>query len=413
MTHMVARSPKNGSASLLIIAFYSFVLIGLPLGVLNIAWTYMQGTFDVSLDALGILLGAGTVGRMIMAFISGRVVARTGLGLFLIGGSALAGLGGVGFVVSPVWAMLLVSACVASMGSGSIDAGINTFMSARYKTSHLNLVHACFGLGLTIGPQLVSLIVERLHQSWRWAYVLVVALQIGLAILFFLTRHRWEIDQHEDDPGTARPGIGTIRIGARLVETLALPVVLFVLLVFFAYGGAELGTGQLSNTLLVEKRGIGSEEASFWISVYWASFTIGRIVVGTVARRLTNRQLLRLCMGGAIAGAFLLWLDLSNGVSLGGLVVMGMALAPIFPTLIAETPGRVGLRHTANAVGFQIGFAGLGAAILPGVAGIVANAIGLEFIALFLVIDAVSMAFLYEFVLLNETRTSPVPNAPK
>jgi fucose permease len=408
-----APSAKNGSTLPLIIAFYSFVLIGLPLGVLNIAWTYMQGTFDVSLDALGVLLTAATLGRMTMAFISGRVIARIGLGVFLIGGSALTILGGVGFAVSPVWAMLLVSACVASMGAGTIDAGINTFVAARYRTSHLNWVHACFGLGLTIGPQVVTLIVERLHQSWRWAYVLVVVLQIGLTALFFLTRRQWEIDERKNDPGIAKSSTGTIRTGARMSETLALPVVLFVLLVFFAYGGAEVGTGQLSNTLLVDARGIGKETASFWISVYWASFTIGRIVVGTVARRLTNRQLLRLCMGGVITGAVLLWFNISSVVSLGGLVLMGVSLAPIFPTLIAETPGRVGLRHTANAVGFQIGFAGLGGAILPGVTGILATAIRLEVIALFLVIDAISIAFLYELALRRETRTFSIPGVPK
>jgi hypothetical protein len=34
-----------------------------------------------------------------------------------------------------------------------------------------------------------------------------------------------------------------------------------------------------------------------------------------------------------------------------GLAILGLAFAPIFPILIAETPARLGPQQTANAVG--------------------------------------------------------------
>jgi hypothetical protein len=41
-------------------------------------------------------------------------------------------------------------------------------------------------------------------------------------------------------------------------------------------------------------------------------------------------------------------------LSFVGLAWIGLALAPIFPVLIATTPERLGNVHTASAVGFQI-----------------------------------------------------------
>ena len=60
---------------------------------------------------------------------------------------------------------------------------------------------------------------------------------------------------------------------------------------FFVYGGVELGTGQLANTLLIESRGTCRKvTASSWVSVYWASFTVGRITMGLLALRLRRQD---------------------------------------------------------------------------------------------------------------------------
>ncbi len=46
---------------------------------------------------------------------------------------------------------------------------------------------------------------------------------------------------------------------------------------------------------------------------------------------------------------------------------MGLSSAPVFPSLIAATPGPVGTAHTTNAIGFQIAAAAAGQSLLPGI----------------------------------------------
>ncbi|MBZ0301377.1 MAG: MFS transporter [Anaerolineae bacterium] len=393
---------RNGPTSLLIIAFLSFIIIGIPGGALGVAWIHIQGTFGLGLESLGILLTASTIGRLITAFTSGRWIARMGAGRFFLAGSLLGVVGMLGFVLAPVWPLLLAAEFVRGLGSGVIDAGINTFVAPRYSASRMNWLHACFGIGLTLGPALVTTIVIDLGQSWRWAYLLLGGLNAALAAIFLVTLSRWKLAE------SARPSDGPAA-DAGIMDTLRLLMMWLSLALFFFYGGTEIGTGQLLNSLFVEGRGIDPKTAGFWVSFYWGSFTVGRMLIGIFVDRLGPRALLRVCMLGAIGGAALIWWNAVPEMSFAGLAVMGMALAPLFPTLVALTPERVGVAHTPNAIGFQIGFAGLGAALLVGLAGVLAGRSGVAIVAPFLMTMAIFTFTLHEVIMLREARARAVP----
>ncbi len=391
------QSGRNGPASLLLISFFSFIIIGIPGGALGVAWLPIQTTFGLGLDALGLLLTASTIGRLLTAFTSGYWIARVGAGRYLLIGSLLGAVGLLGFVLAPLWPLLLLAEFVRGLGSGVIDAGVNTFVAPRYSASRMNWLHACFGIGLTIGPALVTLTVIELGQDWRWTYLLLGVLNLLLALTFFLTLGRWRVASAPDQAGAVVPN-------ARLLDSLRLVMMWLSLALFFFYGGAEMGTGQLLNSLFVEGRAIDPTTAGFWVSFYWGSFTVGRMLIGLVADRIGPRALLRACMAGAVVGAALIWWNPVPEVSFAGLAVMGLALAPLFPTLVAVTPDRVGAAHTPNAIGFQIGFAGLGAALLVGLAGVLAENTGRESIAPFLVAVSLATLLLHELIMQRELR---------
>ena len=394
---------KSSPLSLLLIAYLAFIGIGMTGGLLNIAWTYMQTTFDVALDSLGVLMTALTLGHILTSFASGAIVSRFGVAVFLLGGTLLAGLGALGYALAPSWPLLLLAATVAGAGGGVLDSGLNTFVSARYSAGRLNWLHASFGIGLTIGPPIVTFFVVNLQQSWRWSYVGVAALLGVVVLLMALTYRSWNIrteDDYERDDVSA-PGV---------IETLKLPVVILGLALFFVYAGSEVSVGQLTNSLFIEARGVEQSTATFWISLYWAAFTIGRVVMGALADFVSNTLLLRLCMLGGVLGALVLALQPGPVGSPLAMAIIGFSFAPIFPTLVAETPRRVGRRHAPNAIGFQIGIAGVGIAFLPGLGGILGEYNGMETIGPFLVAIAIGTLLLHELILLREARrTAPLP----
>ena len=85
-------------------------------------------------------------------------------------------------------------------------------------------------------------------------------------------------------------------------------------------------------------------------------------------------------MAGAAVGAALLWWNPPQLPGYLALGLIGLALAPIFPLLIADTPARVGRQLAPHAVGFQVSAAGLGFAVLPLLIGVSAERVGLEII---------------------------------
>jgi fucose permease len=193
---------------------------------------------------------------------------------------------------------------------------------------------------------------------------------------------------------------GSVQV--RAIETLRLPVVWLSIVMFFVFTGLELSGGQWPYTLFTEARSIEPAVAGIWVSIYWASLTVGRILFGIAASRIRVDTLLRAAMLGCICGAALIWWDpaevqvLGIHVSFVGLALLGFSLAPIFPLSMSNTQGLVGARHAPNAIGFQVAAASLGIAVLPGLAGVLAERRGLEVIGPFLLILAAIMLVLHE-----------------
>ena len=381
----------------ILIAYVIFIVIGIASGLLNIAWTYMQTTFGVSHDSLATLAPAAMLGGLFAAFLSGSLIGKFSLAPVLVGGMALAGLGLLGYAVAPIWIALLAVAFIASIGKGTMDAGLNNFVSANYGTSEMNWLHAAWGVGLTIAPAIVTHFVLDQGGSWQSSYILVGSFVLLLGLLILLTRPLWQITVRHDakDKRFARPP---------LTESLRQPVVLMGLLFFFLYGGVEIGTGQLANTLLVDARGIPQEIASSWVSAYWGSFTVGRILMGLLAMRLGDRTLLNICFTSSLIGSLLLVLNMNEILSFVGFLSLGFGLAAVFPILILQTNTRVGRQHAANAIGFQIGCAALGGAALTGIGGIFAEYVGPESISGFVFVGTFLTFLIYQFMIRWEVK---------
>jgi fucose permease len=133
-----------------------------------------------------------------------------------------------------------------------------------------------------------------------------------------------------------------------------------------------------------------------WISVYWASMTLGRVFFGIVADKIRVTWLVRICMGGVLLGALLIWSDIAPALAFLGLALAGFALSPLFPVLTSNTPERLGAEHAANAIGYQITAAKLGLAAIPALGGVLAERLGVESIGPFLIAVSVAMFLLHE-----------------
>jgi len=359
---------------LLAIALVAFVSLGLPDGVLGVAWPSIRRSFGLPPDQLGALLASAMAGYLASSFSSGAVVARLGVGRLLFWSSALMVVNSLVYALAPAWGVMVAAGVLAGLGAGAIDAGINAFAAARFSPRLVSWLHASYGIGAMLGPLLMTAVLTS-GLGWRWGYAVIGLVLAAMAVIFLLTIRLWEMDRPE--PASVAHARES---AAGLFETLALRRVWLNIALFFVYTGLEVSAGQWSYSLFTEARGVAPTVAGIWIAVYWAGLTAGRIVSGALASRLSADALLRLGTIGALVGALLIWWDPGMSAEFLGLAVLGFALAPIFPTMIAETPKHLGGSHATSAIGFQVAAAYLGTAAIPGLTGVLAGYAGLSVI---------------------------------
>jgi fucose permease len=380
---------ENSRAGLrtIIVSYLGFIGLGMTTGLLGIAWPTMQKEFEVPLDAVGILLLGSTLGYLSASFLSGPLAYRFGAGKMFIGSAVLSAFGLLAISFSHTWLLLPVFMLIGGFGNGLIDAGFNAYVAQHHGARAMNWLHGSFGIGTTIGPLVMRQVLTG-GNSWRMGYVVSCIVMLVVGVVFVLGRGWWKPVIVES--GTANAQRKSV------LDVLRMPAVWFGIGLFFLYAGLEATPGTWVYTLFTQARGISESDAGLWVSIYWASFTVGRFFFGAIITRVNTLGLIRFCMVGVVAGALLLWWNPAALIGFFGLTLVGFMEAPLFPIFVSDTPKRVGMENAGNAIGFQVAGAGIGIALLPAFAGVIANNTSLNAIPPFLFICALIVIVLLE-----------------
>jgi fucose permease len=379
----VSKSSNKSKIGLILLAFLAFIALGLPDGLLGVAWPTIRSNFSIPLDAIGMLLVAGTLGYVTSSFLSGTLLSRMGVGGLLAASCGLTGAGLIGYTLVPSWWMMVLLGVIAGLGAGAIDSGLNTYVAANFSEKLMQWLHASYGIGVTLGPIIMTTTLNT-FSSWRLGYNIVGIWQLLLGASFILTLPLWAGGEKHKSAAGENKRLTDYK--TPLSETLSRPEVWLSLALFFFYTGAESSLGTWTYSLLTGSRGIQPSVAGLWAGSYWATFTIGRILAGLYTKRISLLTLLGVSMAAAVAGMGLLWWNPINGAGLVGIALTGFAIAPIFPGLVSGTSQRVGRKYAANTIGMQMGAASLGVAVIPGTIGVLARYISLEVIPVVLFI---------------------------
>ncbi len=382
----VRHYPKLG---LILLAFVAFVALGMPDGLLGVGWPSIRAGFAIPLDAIGMFLTSVVAGYMTSSFLSGFLLARMGVGRMLAASCFLTGVSLLGYTLVPQWWMMIALGVFAGLGAGAIDAGLNTYVAAHFGEGLMQWLHACWGVGITTGPIIMTFGLTT-FDTWRFGYRVVGGFQITLAACFILTLVMWN---HNDAPADSGAEVEKKLTDYKtpLGETLRQPHVWLSVLLFFLYVGAETALGTWTYTLLTESRGVDKALAGFFAGSYWFTFTIGRIVAGVVTKRVgANRLVLGGLVGALLGAGLLIWnpSEIANVVAVG---IIGLAIAPIFPAMMSGTKTRVGDHDAANTIGMQMAATGFGIAVIPSVMGVLARRLSLEVIPVCLLVVYASL----------------------
>ena len=374
---------------LLIIIYISFISLGLPDSLLGSAWPSMYNLLNVPLHYAGIISMIIASGTVISSVFSARIIKRCGTGVVTAVSVLMTAAALTGFSFSKSFYFLCLFAVPLGLGAGSVDAALNNYVALHYKARHMSWLHCFWGVGASIGPLIMSSFLIN-KNSWNLGYRTISIIQFCLVFILFISLPLWDKKRAESAEKQKSVGFRNLFSIAGVKQ---------ILIAFFCYCSLETITGLWGASYLVIEKRISPEIAARWVTLYYLGITAGRFISGFITMKLNNKQMVR--MGQIIIGCGIitLILPLGNAALFCGLFMIGLGCAPIYPSLLHETPVNFGAEYSQAIMGIQMGSAYVGTTIMPPIFGWLASflsfsifpiCIGIILIVMLITVEAVN-----------------------
>lgn len=326
--------------------------------------------FGIGLSEAGLLFSAFSIGGLAAVVVGMRALERVTARIALASGLGLLSAGGAAIAQAPSWPLLLVGAALSGLGFGALDIGINQFLAYRAGSHHAalqNALNGTYGLGAVAGPPLVAAAgQQRLGLIYG-----------GLAVSALL-------------PVLTLRGVrGRLAAPAASGRLSWNPQIAAFVAAFALYAGVELGTGGWIPTHL-GRLGFPPLQAAGVTSGFWLALALGRLAV--VPLTFAVAEPIVVLGGGAVAVLALLLAGWA-GLAPVAYLLVGLAIAPIWPTAVVWlaklNPGN------PRATAWLFPASGLGGAVLPAGVGAAISIVGVVWTPL--VLAAIAVASLAAF----------------
>jgi fucose permease len=271
----------------LLLACLAYLSVALPGSTLGLLWPTMRLSLGEPVGALGILLAFGITASAISSAASGRI--RMPTGPLVAAGTILIALALATEALAPSLWVMASGFVLFGLGFGAIDTALNVHAARHFGARDINWMHASYGLGATVGPLLVTVLLSA-GRSWRQAYGIMALMLAVLAGVLALTRRGWQAPAPPPDPHPATRPASPSPSAAAIVGSLTFAAV---------ETGIESGAGIWGYLFLTAGRGLPGTVAGIAVSAYWAMMFAGRVVLGPVAERLGSARVLSRWSGRA------------------------------------------------------------------------------------------------------------------
>jgi fucose permease len=377
---------------LLLIIYLAFISLGLPDSLLGVAWPLIREQWELPLDYAG-MISIVTIGSTILSSLfSGRIIARFGTGKVTFISCLMTGGALLGFSVAPSFVWLFFFAIPLGFGAGSVDTALNNYVSLHFKSHHMNWLHSFWGIGATIGPLIMGQFLIR--STWQSGYRFIGSIQMVLAFILLISLPLWKL--HHAHTTATQEHIEPNRT-LTFIQKIRIKGVPYALLAFLFYVTAEAAVGLWGSSYLVQVKNVSVGLAATWVAMYYGGITIGRVISGFISFKLSNQQLVFYGIIVSLIGVLLMFLPVPHWIIPIALILIGLGFAPIFPSLIHETPERFGKELSQDIIGYQIAAAYLGGATLPPLFGVIAKHTSMGLFPLFILLCLI-------FILINTTK---------
>jgi len=393
---------------LLAIIYLAFISLGLPDSLLGSAWPTMYQQFGVPISYAGIISMIISAGTIVSSLQSDRLTKKLGTGKVTAISVAATAVALFGFSFSHSFWALCLWAIPYGLGAGSVDASLNNYVALHYESRHMSWLHCMWGVGATAGPYIMGIALS-MGQGWNMGYRYIGIIQVVLTAVLVFSLPLWkgrksttenlqnaEMEQLLEN--VSEKADTTAERALSLREILKIAGAKEVMLCFFCYCALEQTAGLWASSYLTLHKGVSSETAAIFASLFYIGITVGRAISGFITMKLNDTQMVRLGQSIIVLGIMAMVLPGSNVLALAGLILIGLGCAPIYPCVIHSTPAHFGADKYQAIIGVQMAFAYIGILAMPPLFGVLASRISVALLPCYLFAILVVMVIMHELL---------------
>lgn len=379
---------------LLLVIYIAFIGLGLPDSLFGTAWPAIYADLGLPFSFGSFVTLITSCGTVFSSFKSDSLIKRWGTYRVTLFSTALTAIAILGMAWSGNFLFFCLCALPLGLGAGAIDSALNNYVSLHYTAAKMNFLHCFYGLGVTLSPLLLSILLQG-ETGWRGGYRLVFLIQTFItAVIFFsfpLWKNKNSAEQVEEQYNTLSLR-GVLRLKG-IVPMLAL---------FFASVALEMSCGAWGATYLVESGGLTAASASSAVMFYFLGIAIGRFISGVLSIRWHGWQVVK--CGMYVLFIALLMLVLSNHIWITtvALMLIGIGNGPMFPSFSFLTPENFGRENSLSVMGVQIAVANISMMLMPVLCGFLAQQVSMNIFPYFLSMCFAIMVIAYRYRPVNK-----------
>lgn len=365
---MVPAAPPS-TRRLDAIAFAGMFVFGIVMALLGAIVPVLSERLSLGLDDVGTLFLVTNASMLVASLLMGSAVDRFGMKAPLAVGALLVALALLGIARASRLGALLPALAFLGLGGGALNASTNTLVADLHedpdaKAAALNVLGVFFGFGALLLPFSIGALLSRVGLAGLlvWTAALCATTAGAAALLRF------------PEPKQAR-GWPL----AHMRRFVRLPLVLTLAFLLFFQSGNEFLLGGYFATFLTRELAAPVAQASYMLAAYWAAIMVSRVALGRALLHFGAHRVVFASAALACAGALLVAAARTRSAAIAGMLVTGLALAGIFPTVLGIA-GAAFREHSGTVFGILFTIALTGGMTVPWVAGHVAESAGLRFV---------------------------------
>jgi fucose permease len=264
---------------------------------------------------------------------------------------------------------LIPAVICLGVGGGALNGATNTLVAdlhedARAKASALNILGVFFGFGALLLPFTLGALMSTLGTSGLLTAVASACAAAGVYALAL----RFPVPKHANAlPVAAMP------------RFLKMPSVLAMAFLLFFQSGNEFLLGGYFAAFVTRELHTDAASASYVLAGYWAAIMAARIALSRVLLRCGAHSVILWSAVGSACGALLVAAGSTLAAVAAGIVLTGLSLAGIFPTLLGIA-GSDFREHSGTVFGILFTVALSGGMLMPWLAGRIADDAGLRYV---------------------------------